>query len=145
VFSPDGSKIAFTSFGRGGVTTAIWVMNADGSGLHRISAASRLAGMVDWSPDGSRILYCPCFTGLINQELWTISPDGTDPVQLTDPFPKHDDSGGTYSPRGGKIVFERDVANYSRSSIYIMNADGAGQHQIQADGFQPAWGTNASA
>lgn len=38
VWSPSGHLIAFTSLGRGGVTHGIYVMNADGSGLTRLSA-----------------------------------------------------------------------------------------------------------
>ena len=49
-WSPDGSELLFVSNG-------VWVANADGSGVHRIS---HMGGKVAWSPDGSRIaVYVP--------------------------------------------------------------------------------------
>lgn len=63
-FSPDGSRIAFYSYvpnsrnedrlGKGNV----WVMNADGSGLHEITdlPSTAIVGL-SWSPDGSEIVF----------------------------------------------------------------------------------------
>ena len=50
-WSPDGSKIAYTSLSRGGV----WVMDADGFGKRRVTPAG--ADWVAWSPDGRQILF----------------------------------------------------------------------------------------
>ena len=50
-WSPDGSKIAYTSLSASGV----WVMNADGSGKRRVTPAG--ADWVAWSPDGRQILF----------------------------------------------------------------------------------------
>jgi TolB protein len=143
VYSPDGSKITFGAFGLGGISSAIWVMNADGSKIHRVTPAYLSAYVFnggDWSPDGARILFN---AGREGGQVWTINADGTDPVQLTDPSPKHD-AAGTYSPRGGNIVFDRDSAEFSHSSIFVMNIDGSGMHKIQDDAFTPTWGSNVS-
>ena len=51
VWSPDGSRIAFTST-RG--PSGIWVMNADGSGQSLLIPGG--AGPA-WSPDGGRIAF----------------------------------------------------------------------------------------
>ena len=50
-WSPDGSKIAYTSLSSSGV----FVMNADGSGKRRVTPAG--ADWVAWSPDGRQILF----------------------------------------------------------------------------------------
>jgi Tol biopolymer transport system component len=51
-WSPDGSEIAFSS-DRGG-TWAIYVMEADGSNVHRVADDGTHP---DWSPDGSSIAF----------------------------------------------------------------------------------------
>jgi TolB protein len=143
VYSPDGSRIAFSWFEADGVAAAVWVMSADGSDLHRITAAALSARVSDWSPDGARILFWTHCCTPKNAEVWTINGDGSDPVQLTDPFPKHDFA-GSYSPRGANIVFERDSADFSHSSILVINTDGTGTHSIQDDAFAPTWGPGQS-
>ncbi len=52
-WSPDGSKIAYTSLSASGV----FVMNADGSGKRRVTPAPGGVGWIAWSPDGRRILF----------------------------------------------------------------------------------------
>jgi Tol biopolymer transport system component len=82
-WSPDGSMLAFHSM-RDNLSTrtrAIYVVRADGSGLHRINDHGVFPS---WSPDGSRI----AFTELVpelnsgtdtshNGELVTMAPDGS--------------------------------------------------------------------
>jgi Tol biopolymer transport system component len=70
VWSPDGSRLAFwhdedplDDPGK------IFIVNADGSGLQRITDEGRWP---TWSPDGSRIAF------VHNGTLSTMAPDGTD-------------------------------------------------------------------
>jgi len=55
--SPDGSTIAFSEQEPGGTSSAIWIMDADGSNVRRVTdAASGNWYSVTWSPDGSLLL-----------------------------------------------------------------------------------------
>ena len=56
-WSPDGKWIAFTGFV--GAHREIFVVNADGTGLFKVSNLRHDAGMFlgGWSPDGKQILY----------------------------------------------------------------------------------------
>jgi tricorn protease len=54
VFSPDGSKIAFTSRDEG--HPEAWVMDADGGPATRLTFMGALTQVVGWSPDGSRVI-----------------------------------------------------------------------------------------
>jgi len=60
-FSPDGTRIAFTSDRGGGDN--IWVMNVDGSDKRQVTNESfRLLNQPDWSPDGRFIIAKKHFT-----------------------------------------------------------------------------------
>jgi Tol biopolymer transport system component len=54
-WSPDGKQIVFTSDRTGGYE--IHIVNADGTGLRKVSFGSKGASFPLWSPDGGRILY----------------------------------------------------------------------------------------
>ena len=54
VFSPDGSKIAFTSRDEG--HPEAWVMDADGGPATRLTFMGALTQVVGWSPDGNRVI-----------------------------------------------------------------------------------------
>jgi Tol biopolymer transport system component len=61
-WSPDGTRIVFVSnraAPRGGTTgPELWVMDADGSDVRRLSDTTEAASLAPaWSPDGTRIAY----------------------------------------------------------------------------------------
>ena len=63
-WSPDGRQIVFFRSGDkdcGGpdpvAKDAVFVIDADGQNLHRISAPSMPAQFAEWSPDGARIVF----------------------------------------------------------------------------------------
>src|SRR3954466_1470544 len=57
-WSADGAQIAFARSG------AIWVMNADGSGTHRVTSGTEDSDPT-WSPGGTRIAF------VRSQDIWT--------------------------------------------------------------------------
>src|SRR3954452_7734468 len=98
-WSPDGNRIAFESLADG--KRSIWVMQADGQGLRRLTEATGLAADSSpaWSPDGNRIAYASDRDG--NSEIYAVGADGSDLRRLTsntanDGFP-------AWSPDGSKI------------------------------------------
>jgi len=55
-WSPDGGRIAFLRNTRHRSShVGVWIMNADGTGKHRIWSHSLEGGGISWSPDGTRI------------------------------------------------------------------------------------------
>ena len=54
-WSPDGSRLVFTSDRDGGLE--IYMMNADGSGTIQLTDDDVDNGAADWSPDGTRIVF----------------------------------------------------------------------------------------
>jgi Tol biopolymer transport system component len=76
-WSPDGSRVTFAGFRRtagGGFKAGSFVVNADGTGVRRITPSSLDAFSAQWSPNGEWI----AFTGVRGApELWIVRPDGT--------------------------------------------------------------------
>ena len=67
-WSSDGSMIAFIKQNFGG-TSALWVMDADGSNQKPLTDAETINIHPNWSPDGT--------------ELWKMDANGSNVVQLT--------------------------------------------------------------
>jgi WD40 repeat protein len=132
-WSPDGAKIAFTSW-RGG-NPGIYVMNADGSGQTRLSDAA-IESEPDWSPDGSRIAFTRRDGDLA--DIWIMDATGENAVRVTsDPAVESEPA---WSPDGTRIAFIRANGDGS-SRLYVMNADGSG---IQPRTDENLWRTRWS-
>jgi Tol biopolymer transport system component len=136
-WSPDGSKIAFSS---GEENWDIYVMNADGSGETRLTMNGRNNLSPSWSPDGERIVFSSGASG--NSEIYVMNPDGSEQTRLTnnDMF----NSAPAWSPHGTKIAYEAHDNNISSSmeEIYVMNADSSDPIQLTSNDvqdFEPAW------
>jgi TolB protein len=120
-YSPDGSKIVFSS-DRGGIQGAIWVMNADGSALTRLTKPRLRAVAPDWAPNGKRILFADnCCRPHSN--LWTVRPSGSGLKQLTHGPADRDSAFGTFSPDGKRILALLFTSN--GPTLRILRADGS--------------------
>lgn len=78
-WSPDGSMIAFQGVGQGaGLDGAgLFVMDADGTNVEFVAAATSNYDSVAWSSDSSRLYFTD------NWDIFGIDLDGTDLVNLT--------------------------------------------------------------
>ncbi len=142
-FSPDGSKIVFTSNRTG--TSQVYVMNADGSGQTQLTFDAQPKDQVpDWSPDGSEIAYLADTHGIsdvVNPswgDIWVMNAEGSDKHPIT--------SGATYygtawSPDGSRIATLDFTAN--TRIVYTVNAsDGSDPQAVHAGPgpqFVPGW------
>jgi len=100
-FSPDGQRVAFTSWRSG--EHLIWICNSDGSGCHELSRpqGSPLVGSPSWSPDGRRLAF-----DALSGEQWHVyisAPDAGTVRQLTSS--RTDDSRPRWSRDGQWIYF----------------------------------------
>jgi Tol biopolymer transport system component len=151
-WSPDGSKIAFSSTRERTSTDPgldIWVMNADGSNQTRLTDAAGQNGRASWSPDGSKIAYASIVTLVVGSdttqvgEIWVMNADGSNETALTSDGAFA--SSPSWSPDGSKIVFQSN--RDGTDQLYVMNADGSGITRLTngAWGDQvPAWSPDGS-
>jgi imidazolonepropionase-like amidohydrolase/Tol biopolymer transport system component len=131
-FSPDGSKISFTSDAGGGDN--IWVMNRDGSDTKQITDESfRLLNNAFWTPDGNYLVARKHFTSarsLGAGEIWMYHITGGSGIQLTErPNDQQDKGQPVVSPDGRYVYYSQDVYpggffQYNKdpnSQIYVIN------------------------
>ena len=78
-WSPDGSKILFTRQTSG--LTQVFVMNADGTDVSRLTDGPDSNRTPVWSPDGSMIAFVSACDG--NLELYVMDSDGANQTRLT--------------------------------------------------------------
>jgi hypothetical protein len=110
----------------------VWLVNADGSGLRRVSSV--FGDDPAWSPDGQRLAYL----GL--DGIGVVAADGSDPHVVTAPGAAA--SGPSWSPDGSQIVFSRNNPQGFPGELYVANADGSGEQRLTSDGFEnarPSW------
>lgn len=106
-FSPDGSKISFTSDAGGGDN--IWMMNRDGSNAKQITKENiRLLNNAVWMPNGNYIVARKHFTStrsLGAGELWMYHTSGGEGIQLTKRKNDQQDLGEPCASPDGKYIY----------------------------------------
>lgn len=98
-WSPDGKRIAFTSTRDG--NQELYVANADGGDLVRLTSDPAIDAHPAWSPDGTMIAFATNRWG--DLELAAIAPDGSQLRRLTD-SPGLDDY-PAWSPDGRQLAW----------------------------------------
>ncbi len=143
----SGSRIAFARgpvafdpvSGRSTDEADIYVMDADGSNVRRLTRDPAQDSSPSFSPDGSKIAFAS--SGGQDSDIYVMNADGSGRVSLTagSGYDEHP----AWSPDGSKIAFSRD------SDIYVMNADGSAPARLTTAGdrvedYAPAWSPDGS-
>ncbi len=127
-FSPDGSRIAFTSDRGGGDN--LWTMSIAGDDFQQVTSEDfRLVNGPAWTPDGQYLLGRKHFTStrsLGAGEVWMYHVSGTKGLQLTKRKNDQQDQGNdiAVSPDGRYVYFSEDV---SGGNTFQYNKDPHGQ------------------
>lgn len=145
-WSPDGTRIAFTSWrnsqewcGTSQCSSELYVMNANGSGAIRLTNSANFDNAPAWSPDGTRIAFVSGRDG--PAEVYVMNADGSGVATNLSNNPgvpcfgsgicNSGDFFPTWSPDGTRIAFdsERD----GNRNIYVVNDDGSGLTRLTDD------------
>ena len=133
-WSSDGSMIAFASNRQG--QRQLFVSNANGKKVEKVTDLNRMGGRSSWSPDGTKLAFYRGPTG--DHDIYVINIDGSGLQKLTN---GGDNLGPGWSPDGEWIAFTsfRDGNN----EIYIVRPDGS--HEVRltnspTSDWQPRWG-----
>jgi Tol biopolymer transport system component len=132
-WSPDGTRLVFSGMtgfrdlGNRRSNIDIYVVNADGTGLRRLTRARAGDTMPAWGL-GGRIAFARNRDG--REDVYTIRPDGTSLRRVT----RGGGSEPSWSPEGSRLAFER------RGRVYVAGADGRGLRRVtRRVGGQPVW------
>src|ERR1044071_3360655 len=101
-WSPDGTKIAFTSLQTG--VAQVFTIDPDGQNEMNISNSNTNEGMPMYSPDGTKIAFV--ISPTINNptgKIWTMNSNGSGKMQITTGV--SNDEHPSYSPDGLTIAF----------------------------------------
>jgi Tol biopolymer transport system component len=140
-FSPDGKQIVFCSMrtafpADGKLSDAdkarrekdpayfgdLYIMNADGSNVRRLTESPGYDGGPFFSPDGTRIIWRHFDESGMIADIWTMKTDGSDKQRLTDfgcmswaPY---------YHPSGKYVIFTANKLGFDNFELFLVDVDG---------------------
>ena len=134
-FSPDGSRIAYTSYMRD--NPDLYVASAGGGRPKRISKRYGMNTGATWSPDGSKIALTLSKDG--NPEIYVISSSSGKIIKRLTKN-RHIDTSPNWSPDGKEIAFVSD--RQGSPQVYVVKAGGGTPKKVSKNGSYnttPQW------
>ena len=131
-FSPDGRRIAFTSYRSGG--SELWIAGRDGSGLQQLTSLNAQQLVVSgWSPDGAWIAFDAAIDG--NSDVYVVGADGGQLRRLTSE--PSIDGVASWSHDGRWIYFSSTRAGVTPDAWRVSAGGGEALRITHHGGFEP--------
>jgi len=109
----------------------ICLINADGSGFRQLTSNGADNGWPSLSPDGQTVFYASTESG--SWQIYKISLSSNSNSQVT--FGPGMATAPDMSPNGQIVYTQSSTVD----SIWVMNANGSGAHQVYKIGWAPVW------
>ena len=126
--APTGTPLSISAF-TGKIAYSyegdIYVMNAAGSGVTRLTTDPAMDFDPAWSPDGTQIAFRSHRDG--NEEVYIMNADGSHQQNLSNAAPGGDYS-PAWSPNGQWIAFMSDRGG--NPNVWVMRPDGSDLRQV---------------
>jgi Tol biopolymer transport system component len=129
-WSPDGTRLAFIR-SKPGSFPELYVVNADGSGLTRLTLNGLIEGHPSWSPDGTRIAFDRCCPAG-QSDIYVIDLATRIETDLTN-SPTADEFDPAWSPDATRIAFVGFVLGDGNKDLYGMALDGTPPVRLTSD------------
>jgi serine/threonine protein kinase/Tol biopolymer transport system component len=130
-YSPDGSKVAFSSERQG--PSEIWVCDSEGGNLVQVTSLETFSGTPRWFPDGSQLAFDQQTDG--QADIYVVDTSGGAPRRLTDD--PSDDVVPSVSADGQSVLFASRRTGL-RWEIWRVPATGGEPVQVTHEGgFMP--------
>jgi Tol biopolymer transport system component len=149
-WAPDGSRVVFAAFLPASNQTGVFIVNANGTGLHRVAPLAIGGISAQWSPRGNFIAFTSCCKRI---QVFVARANGHDLHQLT--FASNGSQSFTpvWSPSGKDILFQREFFHGSTpagGALYSVARNGRGLNRViklptfvfaKGGAFAYSWGT----
>jgi Tol biopolymer transport system component len=140
VWSPAGHALFYEWGARS--HRDLWAIEADGSGLRRLTATGNDITTPAWSRDGRRLAYGSSGfaggnAGFSSPKVVIATAGGRATATIQSGYEGYSPS---WSPDGGRLA----VANGFGGELDSVGADGRGRRQLVANGRSPAWSPDGS-
>jgi tol-pal system beta propeller repeat protein TolB len=127
VWSPDGTRIAFVSDRDRGFPE-LYLMNADGTGVKRLTTNALIDANPSWSPDGTRVVFERCCENGTS-DLFTIDVTTRAEVSVS-ASASSQEFDPSWSPDGTRIAYDAFEVGQGNIDIWVVNADGSSPLQL---------------
>ena len=135
-WSPSGDRLRVHPHALGRASQ-VYVLNADGTGVTRVSRGSLGGSDPTWSPDGKRIAF------VRQGDIWVMNADGSQAHALA--VTAAVDADPAWSPLGGRIAFT-DATSFP-NQVWTMDESGGRRVDITpagTDDTAPDWAPDGS-
>jgi Tol biopolymer transport system component len=149
-WSPDGSRAAFAAFNPSSNKAALFVVNANGTDLRRVTPLSMGALSAQWSPRGNFVTFTSCCTKI---QVFVVNVNGRHLRQLTFTTNSAQSLTPVWSPDGQEILFQREFfqgQTPTGGALYTVRRNGTDLFRVtklptfifaQGGAFFYSWGT----